>query len=319
MKRFLVITFAAFLAAITLLYLINARLRDRAVATTGRDLAARAQLVALTYDRTLQTRLNEAFTFSALPSLRGFTISDDDSRPARMAAAQFELRAIVSADPVIRAAAIVDHKGKVLLSSDDSMNADWSNRAYVREGLLGHPSASAPAHEAEESVQYYASPIIDNFGNIGGVLVLRVLAQEIWDALIYTPNVVVVDENGVRIANSFTPQQLFTALAPLSNDVMARVTEDKLYGAEVPEIRVVPFPELSAQLRLRRVTQTVLRDPSGVSYLVAIQPLESNPWSVVLLARDDALGFVNAGNLETLGLGALGGLLFAVIVYFALK
>lgn len=319
MKRFILITLAAFLAAIALLYVINARLRDRAVTTTGRDLAVRAQLVALTFDRTLQTRLNEVFTFSALPSLRGFTVSDDEARPARMAAAQFELRAIVSADPAIRTAAIVDLKGKVVLASDDSMNADWSDRAFVREGLLGHPFASPPARDAGEAVQYYSSPIIDNFGTVGGVLVLRVLAQEIWNALFYTPNVVLVDENGVRIANSFTPQQIFTSIAPLPNDVIGHISQNKLYGDDNPEIRVVPFPELAAQLRVRRVTQTVLRDPSGVSYLVAVQPLESNPWSVVLLARDDTLGFANPANLETLGLGALGGLLLAAIVYFAMR
>jgi len=319
MKRFALITLIAFLAAIALLYVISTRLRDRAIATTGRDLAARAQLLALTFDRTMQTRLGETFTFSALPSLRGFATSDQDSRPARLSAAQFELRAIVSADPGIRAVSIVDPNGKVILTTDEAMNADWSNRIFVREGMLGHPCAAPPSRDFGEVSQYYSAPIIDNFGNVGGILVVRVMGQELWDALFTTPNVLVVDENGVRIADATSAPQVFTAIAPLTNDAVVRVARDKLYGAEISQIRVAPFPDLASQLKNRRAAQTVLRDPNLGSFLAAIQPLETNPWSVVVLARDDALGFVNIGYLEAFGWGALSGLLLAALAYFALR
>lgn len=319
MKRFLIITLIAFLTAIVLLYVISTRLRERVLATTGRDLAARAQLLALSFDRTMQNRMGEAFTFSALASLRGFASSDDEARPARLAAAQFELRAIVAADPAIRAASIVDAKGKVILTTDDAMNADWSHRGFVREGLVGHPYAAPPSRDFGEVSQYYSAPIIDNFGNVGGVFVLRVMGQELWDALFTTPNVLIVDENGVRIADATSAPQVFTAIAPLTNDAVVRVARDKLYGAEISQIRVVPFPDLALQIRNRRATQTVLRDPNSGAYLAAIQPLETNQWWVAVMARDDALGFVNIGYLEAFGWGALSGLLVAALAYFALR
>ena len=319
MKRFALITLIAFLTAIALLYFISTRLRERALATTGRDLAARAQLLALSFDRTMQNRMGAVFTFSALPSLRGFAASDDASRPARISVAQFELRAIVSADPAIRAASIVDSNGKVILTTDEAMNADWSNRVFVREGMVGHPYAAPPSRDFGEVSQYYSAPIIDNFGNVGGILVVRVMGQELWDALFTTSNVLIVDENGVRIADATSAPQVFTAIAPLTNDAIVRVARDQLYGAELSQIRVVPFPDLAVQLKNRRAAQTVLRDPNSGSYLAAIQPLETNPWSVVVLVRDDALGFVSIGYLEAFGWGVLSGLLLAALAYFALR
>ena len=319
MKRFFIITLLAFLAAIALLYSISARWRDRALATNGRDLAARAQLIAYTFDRTMQVRLSEVFTFSALPSIRGFAASDEVSRPARIAAAQNELRAMLFSDTTIRAVSIADTNGKVILTTDESMNADWSNRVFVREGMLGHPYTAPLSRDFGEVSQYYSAPIIDNFGNVGGILVLRVLGQEIGDALAITPNVLIVDENGVRIADATSVPQVFTAIAPLTNDAIVRVAQDQLYGAEISQIRVVPFPDLALQLKNRRAVQTVLRDPNSGAYLAAIQPLATNPWSVVVLVREDSLGFFNAGYLEMFGWGALSALMVAALAYFALK
>ena len=319
MRRFIIITLVAFLAVIVFLFTVSTRLHDRALATTERELAGRAQLLALSSDRTLQTRLSEAFTFSALPSLRGFAVSDEASRPARIATAQSELQAIVAADPAIRAASIVDTNGKVILTTDDAMTADWSNRVFVRQGMVGHPYAAPPSRDFGEVSQYYSAPIIDNSGNVGGILVLRVLGQELWDLVLTTPNVLVLDENGVRLADTTTAPQIFTAIAPLPNDTIAQVVRDQLYGAEISQLRVMPFLDLAAQLKNRRVVQTVLRDPNGGAFLTAIYPLQTNPWSVVVLARDDALGFLSMGYLEALGWGALGGLLLAALAYFTLK
>ena len=318
MKSWKFFGFALALAAAIVVFVLF-RARSLAISVTQRDLATRAQLIAFTLDRTLQTRISEVFTFSALPSLRGFAASDEASRPARIAAAQNELRAIVAADAAIRAVSIVDTNGQVVLTTDESMNADWSNRVFVREGMVGHPYAGPLSRDFGEVSQYYSAPIIDNVGNVAGVLVLRVLGQELWNAAFAAPNILIVDENGVRIADATLTPQTFTAIAPLANDTIGRVAQDKLYGEEIAQIRVVPFPDLALQLQNRRAAQTVLRDPNVGAYLAAIQPLETNPWSVVVLARDDAFGFVNLGYLEIFGWGAMCGLLLAGLAYFALK
>lgn len=320
MKRFLLLGVLGFVIFFALVLGIAFRLRSRAEAETQRDLTVRAQLIAYSLDRLLQTRLTETLTLAALPSLRGFAASDESGRTARLAVAQAELNGIVASDQNIRAATIVDATGVVVLTTDDSMNVDWHARIFVREGMLGHLYASAPSLDLGIASQYYAAPIVDNFGNIAGVLVLRATAQEMLNLFTALDNVLVVDDNNVRIVDTTSPPQPYTAIAPLANDALARVAAEKRYGADVAQLRVIPFPELATQISNHRAAQIILRDPSGVVYLASLQPLATNSWSVVLLARDDVMLMIaNAGYWEAFGWGALSALLLAALAYFVLK
>jgi C4-dicarboxylate-specific signal transduction histidine kinase len=259
-------------------------------------------------------------TLAALPSLRAFVASDESARPARLAVAQSELQAIVSSDDNLRAATIVGANGVVVLTTDDSMNADWSARAFVREGLLGHLYASAPTRDGGETSQYYAAPLIDNFGNVAGALVLRIAAQEMLNGFYLLGNVLILDENNVRIVDTTPLPQLYAAITPLSGDTLARLLAERHYGADVALLRVVPFPELLSQIQPHRAAQTILRDPNSVTYLAAIQPLAINPWSIVFLTRDDVtIVFANTAYWETFVWGAVSGLALTALGYFVLK
>lgn len=295
MKRFIPLASLALLLLAAAFYLVGSG--ARATVEAERDLAARAQFLADALDRTLQWRMVEVFTFAALPSLRGFAASDEVARPARAAVAQSELQAIVAADPNVRAASIVDVTGKVVLTTDASMNVDWSERLFVREALAGHLHASVPARDFGEVSQYYSAPILDNAGNVAGALVVRVAAQELWSVFSTQTNATLVDEDGVRIADRSTLPQHFTALVPLAPEVAARALIEKRYGAEIVQMRATNLPALAEAIKRENTIQIVYRDADAKIIHAATRRLTVNPWTVIVFESEDA---ILAATRETL-------------------
>lgn len=252
-------------------------------------LTGRVRLIAATLDHTLQLRMVETFTFAALPSLRAFAASDLAARPARAAVAESELQSIVAADPNVRAASIVDRAGMVVLTTDASMNARWGERVPIREALAGHLHASVPARDFGEISQLYTAPLLDNAGNVAGALVVRVAVQELWNALAAQPDVLVVDENGVRILDQTSAPQLFVALTPLAPDIMAQALAAKKYGAEVTQIGASNLTDLSAAVQRNDGAPVNFRDRGGLTFEAAVERLKTNAWTVIVAEPEDAI------------------------------
>jgi C4-dicarboxylate-specific signal transduction histidine kinase len=268
------------------LYLFDANLRARPLADAD---AARAQLVAGSIDRTLQWRMTEAFTFAALPSLRGFAAADETALPARTATALVELKAIVAADPAIRAASIVDPLGEIVLTTDASMHTNWAPRLFVREALAGHLYASVPSRDFGEVSQYYSAPIIDNAGNVAAALVLRVAVQELAGALDAPPDVLLVDENGVRIADRSAAPQSFVALVPLAPNLAASLLAEQYYGAEVTQLPATDLAALDAAIKRGNTATLTYLDANHQSVHAALRRLATNSWTVVVYRNEDAM------------------------------
>jgi len=312
--RFFLLGIAALAVLATIIYQTDSDARARALADADHALTLRAEWHAAALDRVLQQRMVQVFTFAALPSLRGFAASDENARLARAPVARTELHAIVDADPNLRAASIVDAKGRVILTTDASMLADWSARRFVREALAGRLHASEPARDFGEISQYYTAPILDNAGNVAGALVLRVAVQELWEALGTQPNVLLVDENGVRIADQTNQPQVFVALAPLAPDVAARALAEQRYGTEVTQIRATNLVALADEISRGRATPLVYRDANGHAIHAATRLLVTNLWTVIVFESEDAL---LAGTRNMLG-EMIKVAAIAVIVAFVL-
>jgi hypothetical protein len=317
MKRFLLLGGLALIIFSAMFLVVGSLARDRALADADRELVGRAQFLANVLDRTLQQRMMQTFTFAALPSLRGYAASDETTRDARAAVARTELAALTFADPNIHAATIVGARGIVIMTTDDSMNADWRARVFVGEALRGHLSASAPAREPDEIVQYYSAPILNNAGEVAGALILRVDAQEMWNALDAPYGVMLVDEFGVRIMDrSFT--QLFTALAPLPVDIAAKPLAEKRYGAEITQIRATDLSDFAEAIKRGGAAQLVYRDGKGRAVHAATRRIVTNPWTVIAYeSEDDILLPVRQTLYSQIGLAIASALITLALVYGA--
>lgn len=285
----LLLAFLAITVLAAALYFFESNLRAQLLSDADSALAARARLIADTVERTLQWRMTEVFTFAALPSLRGFAASNDADRPARAPVALVELKAIVAADTSIRAASIVDPSGEVSLTTDGSMQANWGDRLFTREALAGYLYASAPSRDFGEVSQYYSAPLIDNAGNVAAALVVRVAVQELWGALSAPPEVMLIDENGVRIVDRTAAPQTFAALTPLTPDALARVLLDKRYGAVATPITATNLVTLADAIKRQETAALTYRDPNGRTVRAATQRTATYSWTVVVLESEDAI------------------------------
>lgn len=316
MSRFVFLFIVAIVICGGAVFLVVLSARDRALADTDRLFADRAQTIADAIDRTMQQRLVQVFTFAALPSMRGFAAGDAEGRDARRAVAYNEIHAIVRADPDVRMVSIVDGLGIVVLTTDASLNANWSERLFVRDALTGRLHASVTVWEFDELSQFYSAPILDNRGEVAGALVLRVATQAWWSALGGKNDVMVVDELGVRIADRFAKPQLFSAVASLPNDVAVRVLAEKRYGAQVTQINSTAQTDLADAVK--RGSQTVTFRDAGQSYRAALRRTKTNPWTVIAAMPEDAAlapardAFIDQIKIASIILVISGIILFAM-------
>jgi C4-dicarboxylate-specific signal transduction histidine kinase len=317
MKQWFILAILALVIFAAMFLAAGILARDRALVDADRELMTRAQFVAHALDRTLQQRMIQAFTFAALPSLRGFAASDETTRDARAAIARTELAAIVNADPNIRAATIVDKNGIVIMTTDDAMYANWRARVFVSTALRGHLHASPPAREANAVVQFYSAPILNNAGDVAGALVLRVNAQEMWNALAAPYDVIVVDEIGVRLMDrSYT--QLFVALAPVPADLAAQPLMEKRYGTEITEIRSTNLTDLASAVQRGGAAQLVYRDATGRVIHAATQRITTNSWTVIVSeSEDDILLPARQALYAQIGIAIASALITLALVYAA--
>ncbi len=313
-RRWAAILVVALVAGIAL-FLTDSSLRARALDYAQRDLRARAQTTADAMDRALRARLIQTLTLAALPSLRGFAASDEQSRAQRAALAQNELHAIVAADPNARAASILDAGGVVALTTDNSIHALWSERAFFRAALRGELHASPPARDFGEVSHYYSAPLIDNAGRVRGVLVVRVAAQELWDGL--PKNILVVDENGVVMADTSDKPQNFIALAPIDSETHNRLIAERRYGAELGTLRFSNQTALLALIQQDNAGAFTFRDAGGRAQVGAARKLQINPWRVLVSqSEEETYAFARDALGHALALGTFAffvgiGLMFA--------
>jgi hypothetical protein len=281
--------------------------------------AAEAKSLATQLDTLLQLRLGETFTIAAFPSLRAFAASDPVSRAQRAAVALNELQAWVAADSQVREVFVVDADGKSILSTGKDWNQSWAARKFIASALSGKLDVSAVSHDVNEFSEYYAAPILDNRGSVAGALVARIAAQELWGAVnaetdtsraVYA---VLVDENGVRLADGGDATRILSSLAPLTTEEQTHVIGQATYGAQVTILRSANLTHAAELIRSGAVESLSPRD-FGVSSLAA-QQLTTKHWTVLVLSAAPPVGSSPSKFIIPLLAAVLG----AVLVSFLLS
>ncbi len=242
-----------------------------------------ARRAAGEYDRLLQLRMQETFTFAAFPSVRAFAASTPETRSERAAVALNELKALAASDKNVREALIVDAAGTVVMSTLDGWGNSLAPRAFVQEALNGKIAASQIARDRAEYSNYYAAPILNNANEIAGAFLLRVDAQELWNALPRGEDwyAVLSDENGVRLGDSGDSTRRMTSFGAMDAARTARLAQAQTYGAEMPFVRAANFAR--AQTLVTQGAFDQLRAADLDAGELAYQRLLTKPWTVVAL------------------------------------
>lgn len=249
---------------------------------------AEATRVADELDRMLQIRLKETFTIAAFPSIRVFAATEPTSKSQRATVALNELQAWVAADPQVREVFVLDRQATVVLTTGTGRGQDWGQRAFVKSPLAGKLDLSPIAHDAGEYSQYYSAPILDSSGNVAGVLVARIAAQELWDAVNSAGDAdsgqfaFLVDENGVRLADGGDATRILQALAPLTPDVQARVIGERTYGDQVQILRATNLTHAAEAIRSGELDSLVPKDLDARAF--GVQRLNTKPWTVIAVS-----------------------------------
>ncbi len=178
---------------------------------------------------------------------------------------------------------------EIVLTTGASMHTNWAPRLFVSEALAGQLYASVPSRDFGEVSQYYSAPIIDNAGNVAAALVLRVAVQELTGALDAPPDALLVDENGVRIADRSAAPQSFIALVPLAPNLAASLLAEQYYGAEVTQLPATDLAALDAAIKRGNAVMLVYLDANNQTVHAALRRLATNSWTVVVYRNEDAI------------------------------
>lgn len=203
------------------------------------------------------------------------------------------------------ATAIIDANGRVLLSSNEAdIGLDISFRPYFIEARKGVPYIADPSVSVVTGrpALFFSAPIVGQNNQVVGVAVLRLSLDGIWSLVERDKDVVgrgsyglLLDENGIRIANSLSlgrrsemegSFQIFTAVARLAPEVEKVLIDERRFGpAAMTGVRVVPIPELANALVTPGIrTFETSSDISPERHLAALANLTNKPWRYVILA-----------------------------------
>jgi methyl-accepting chemotaxis protein len=178
---------------------------------------------------------------------------------------------------------------------------------------------------------FFSAPIRDSSNKVIGVVRSRLSLKGIWALVERDKDVegkgsygMLLDENGIRIANSLSlgrrdemegSQLLYTAVAPLPAQIESMLISEQRFGqAAAAGIRVVPLPEVAAALASPGVkTFETTSDVNAERNLAAIASLSVKPWRYVILSPFSAF-FRVLDSLSVIFAVGFGLLLLVIVI-----
>lgn len=253
-------------------------------------------------DQYLRDRREDVITLSRLAEVRDFAMNPG-AGVSRANALQ-ALRA-TAARTDFEAAAIISTEGKMILSSVESdVGLDVSFRPFFTEAKKGAPYISDPSVSVVTGrpAIFFSAPILNQNNQVVGVAAIRLSLDGIWSLVERDKDVagrgsygLLLDENGIRIANSLSLGrrsemeggfQIFTAVARLAPEVEKALIDERRFGPiATTSVRVVPIPELASALTTPGIrTFETSSDISPERHFAALASLTNKPWRYVIMA-----------------------------------
>jgi len=304
--------------------------RSQLTADATGDLEARSEQVVRELDAMNRGYRRAADVLARNPDVLGYC----RARFTPAAGVTPELQAVLNAYPAsgadIRGVAVLDPAGVVRAASESALvGVDLSQRSYVREAMRGSfvisdPFVGEPQVGSVASIAHMA-PILAPDRTLIGLAVVWVRSAALWDAFkannaLMGPGsfALLLDKNGIRIANSSRQETLFYPSGPLAPEVIEGLVADRRFGDKTRDFAtaVRSFPAAFERARAPSVDKTVFRTYAEVTnqwiYGVARRP-ETAQWTAFYMVTEAAVQ-ARAALITQERLAVAGGcLLFALL------
>jgi HAMP domain-containing protein len=200
---------------------------------------------------------------------------------------------------------IISPQGIVLLdTAEQTVNSDVKFAPYFRDALKGtvgniaYPSISVVTNQP---AIFFSAPIFDPAGVTLAVISVRdnlrkisAIVEKDWGVAGPGTCGILLDENGIRIAHSYSAVDpdyaykslLLSAIAPIPAETVKQLIAEKRFGnAKVEGVAVLPLPEVAAAIANPQIrTFESSADLSKVRHYAAMATLTVKPWHYVIMA-----------------------------------
>jgi len=286
---------------------------------------------SLAIDQYLSDRRDDIVGISKLVDVSNAAVNPNDRLMQTLALQT--LRALASRTDY-EIVSIAAANGQVIVSTHEAqINANIASQRYFIEAFRGSVFISDPAVSpiTNRPAIFFSAPVRNSENTIVGVVYSQLSLEGIW-ALVERDKDsegngsygMLLDENGIRIANSLSlgrrdemegSQLLYTAVAPLPAQIESMLISEQRFGqAAAAGIRVVPLPEVAAALASPGVkTFETTSDVNAERNLAAIASLSVKPWRYVILSPFSAF-FRVLDSLSVIFAVGFGLLLLVIVI-----
>jgi GAF domain-containing protein/HAMP domain-containing protein len=305
------VALAIALIPLLILSAINSRnIQESIKSQSNESLKLAAQLTVNQMDNYISSTLNSLETEAELPLFRSFlkmdTTSRADSEEEKNLIAT--LRSLQATETIyVPEYAVLDRRGLNIYDTlASNIGSSESTKNYFTEASnSGGAYASSVEFEEDSRVSflYFIAPIVDTDRSVLGYLRMQVDARILQSKLIEMSGVVgthsypiLLDENGLRLADSANPNRLYHLVRTLDNNVYNLLIKQGRLPTYIAYNEIVsPVPEIESALFAGAVNPyeffdvNVQQEVTGILDTATYGALTNQNWTIVFLQEQSAI------------------------------
>ena len=257
----------------------------------NKTLISNVNEIAFHLDLLLNERVSSIAVLSQYDIIREFSDSWPEVSTDLSASTQKAIDDLNNANPFFHSVYLMNPDGEVTISTSDNVGDNFGFRPYFVTAMQGNTYISdiSISVDAGIPVMYFSAPIYNDSGIVTGVALLRVHAEEIWSLVdqqngghIPGSSTLLVDQYGMRIADSANPDHVFKTITPLKPDLEATMLSQHRLGT-MENIDSTNYPELAQGIENSQEAPifTFHLNSQDDLHHASTAHLQNKPWVVV--------------------------------------
>jgi adenylate cyclase len=214
------------------------------------------------------------------------------------AAAEDKMSRLIAANEDLELLMVLDASGKVLAASKPNyVNRVLGFRDYFKEAITGKNFISdlEVGTATNEPGMYFSSPARNHLGRIGGVVVLKLKGSAVISIMEElrsresTLSTFLIDDDGIILYHS-DKRATYSSLAPVPEDIVKKMIDEKQFGATVTSIPSLGLKELAEKmLRAKQPDHHKMVSPlTNQPEIVGFAPLILKNWTIAVSESEDS-------------------------------